>query len=230
MINLETKSSILLKKNLSLEESSDNPDPKIWVNTAPKLKENSLFIKYGLVTILVIFSLISITVTKNETRGLQKKINILEKSIDSISYDLYRAKLEHEVLTSPENISKLAKENLELELDVYKKSQIKNLNANKEKTALKIKNKLFKEKKLQISKKIKEKKIELKKIQTAYSDPKKIPTLINKRIAKNISDIKNELRYMYKNPRDPANSKKIRNWASFQIVKVFLDIPVVPGK
>ena len=230
MIDTNTKTSILLKKNLSLEESSENSDPKIWINVLPKLKENSLFAKYGLVTILVIFSLISITITKNETRSLQKKINILEKSIDSISYDLYKANLEHEVLTSPENISKLAKENLELELDVYKKSQINNLNTNKEKTALKTKNKLFKEKKLEISKKIEEKKIDLKKMQIAYSDPKNIPTLINKRIAKKISDTKKELKYMYKNPRDPNNSKKIRNWASFQIVKVFLGIPVVPGK
>lgn len=230
MIDPNRWPSTLTKKNLNLDEINDKPDPKIWVNTIPKLKGNNLLNKYGLVSILVIFSLISVSITKNETRNLQKKINILEKSIDSISYDLYRARLEHEVLTSPENISKLVKENLDLDLRVYKKSQINNLSPSKEKIAFKAKNKFFEEKKILISKQIKDKRNELKKMQIQYSDPKELPSLINKKIAKKIRDTKTELKYIYENPSEAANSKKIRNWASFQIVKVFLGIPIVPGK
>ena len=38
--------------------------------------------------------------------------------------------MDHEVITSPENISKLAKEHLNTDLTFYKKYQIKNLNRN----------------------------------------------------------------------------------------------------
>ena len=41
--------------------------------------------------------------------------------------DLHRASLDHEVITSPENISRLAKEYLDSDFLTYNKSQIKSL-------------------------------------------------------------------------------------------------------
>jgi hypothetical protein len=68
-----------------------------------------------------------VSAVKNETRNLQKEINNLQASINITQFNLDRATLDNEVLTSPENISRLAKEYLYSDFRVYKKSQIKNL-------------------------------------------------------------------------------------------------------
>ena len=98
-----------------------------WVETFPKKSESISKTKYLITIFVFILSLISITLIKNETRSLQKEINNLEASIKVLKLDLHQETLDHEVITSPENLSKLAKEHLEFELYSYKKSQIRNL-------------------------------------------------------------------------------------------------------
>ena len=58
----------------------------------------------------------------------KKIINNLEASINVIKFNLDQAILDNEVITSPENISLLAKEYLNIDLVSYKISQIKQLN------------------------------------------------------------------------------------------------------
>ena len=70
---------------------------------------------------------IIVSVVKNETRNLEKEINNLRASNNVIKYNLDQAILDNEVITSPENISKLAKEYLNKNFVSYKKSQIKKL-------------------------------------------------------------------------------------------------------
>jgi len=84
--------------------------------------------KYSLMTILFVCGLLFVSVLKNETRNLQKEINKLEAAINVIKFNLKQAILDNEVITSPENISRLAKEYLNINLTSYKRSQIKNLN------------------------------------------------------------------------------------------------------
>ena len=45
-----------------------------------------------------------------------------------LKLDLHQETLDHEVITSPENLSQLAKEYLEINLVFYNKSQIRKLN------------------------------------------------------------------------------------------------------
>ena len=56
-------------------------------------------------TVLFICGLLFVSVVKNETRNLQKEINNLEANINLIKFNLDQAILDHEVITSPENIS-----------------------------------------------------------------------------------------------------------------------------
>ena len=178
---------------------------------------------------------------KNETRNLQKEISNLQTSINSLKYDLHQTTLDHEIITSPENISRLAKEYLEFDLVTYKKSQIKQLNEKaknltelketKHKKTFKIKNKKLPEKiKLQIVRKIEQTKIELRKLQQLYSAPKKLPGEIKIQIAKTIETKKKDLKKLYSEPQDSIDLGRVKRWSMFQVAKVFLGIPVVPGK
>ena len=110
-------------------------NPEVWTNSLPKKKPNNTFKKYSLLTTVFIVGLIFVSVIKNETRNLEKELIKLQAQVDKLKFELYQAKLDHEVITSPENISKLANEYLDLELDTYKKNQIKNLDENYEKLA-----------------------------------------------------------------------------------------------
>ena len=97
---------------------------------------------------------------------------------------MHKATLDHEVIASPENISRLANEYLELELNPYNKSQIKELNVEKKvsiklgKNINKINEKLSDKMKLIVAKKISKKKNELKKLQEMYNELK---SFMNKR-------------------------------------------------
>ena len=245
-MNLNPKKWLSTLPNVNIETNQEEYklDNQRWVDTLHKRKKDNPTQKYSLVTILFVVGLIFVSVIKNETRNLQKEIDKLEATINIIKFDLYQTTLDHEVITSPENISRLAKEYLESNLVFYKKSQIKQI-GREEKIITKPENveikKNLKQKaednknkiKLIFAKKIERKKIELAKLKELYYKPKDIPKELKLKIAKKVETKKNELiqlRKIYSNPKSIFASKKAQRWVGFQVVKVFLGIPIVPGK
>ena len=233
----------------SAKKKSDQEETKLdfnrWINTIPKSKPNRPIKKYSLVTVLFVLGLIFVSMIKNETRGLQRDIYNLKTSINTLKFDLHQATLDYEVITSPENISKLANNYLELDLIVYKKSQIKSLNeihvkekditklsekTKNENKLSKVSKKLSKEVKIHITKKIKDKQDELQKLQNLAYKPKELPGEIKLQLVKKIEAKKDELKKIYSNPKDLINPEKIKSWAGVQLVKAFLGIPIIPGK
>ena len=230
-------------------------DSNKWVNTLPSKDDNTLILsntinsnpksssgkKYSLTIIVFIVGLILVSVIKNGTRNLQKEISNLQASINTLKLDLHQTVLEHEVITSPENISRLAKEYLESDFAFYKKSQIKQLNG-KVKTLVKLEEKKDRktlekkgkmktdEIKLQVAKKITETKTELRKLKDLYSKPEELPVVIRYQVAKKIETKKTALKKLYSDPRSIIKSKKALHWAGLQIVKIFLGIPIMPGR
>ena len=84
--------------------------------------------------------------------------------------------------------------------------------------------------KVQVLKKIQEKKTELKKLQEIYSNPKTLPTEVKMSLARQISEKKKEIRNIYDSPGEFFTLERVRRWGAVQVVKLFLGIPVVPGK
>ena len=234
-------------------------DSNRWVNTLPKKNDDILILsnainsnsnsnpksssskKYLLTIIGFVVGLILVSVIKNETRNLQKEISNLRTSIKTLKFDLYQTILEHEVVTSPENISRLAKEYLEFDLASYKKSQIKQLSKKTKilvkqeeknnKNTFKKKNKeQANEAKVLIAKKIEATKIELRKLQELYSTPEKLPGEIKLQVVKKIETKREELKKLASDPYIIISSKKARRWGVLQIVKAFLGMPIVPGR
>tara|TARA_B110000438_G_scaffold297062_1_gene342822 strand:+ start:331 stop:993 length:663 start_codon:yes stop_codon:yes gene_type:complete len=210
-------------------------NPNVWVNTLPN--RNNSTKKYSTTIVLFIIGLIVVSAIKNETKKLQKEIYILQSSINKLKITLHQATLEHEVLTSPENISKLAKENLDNNFKHYKKSQIKNLNKKQNLFSNSIKKKdnnvvieNYESTKKNIIKKIELKKTELKKLEKIYNEPKKIPGEVKSKLSKKIKIAKSELKTLYSDPESAIKNQKAQKWLGLQVVKAFLGIPVVPGK
>ena len=203
-----------------------------WVNTIVKKKTVSVLGKYSFITVLFIFGLLFVSVVKNETRNLEKEINTLTALNNAIKFNLDQALLDNEVITSPENISKLAKEHLNTNFISYKKSQIKGLSEDSESVAklTKKNNNLSKKIKKGIGKEIKKKKTEIKKLQELYSNPKSIPKEIKTEVAKKIKEKKIELKNLYSDPKVNIFQSRTYRWAAVQVVKLFLGIPVVPGR
>jgi cell division protein FtsL len=215
------------------QKQRDDENKTLTENIDDSEQINIFFVKYTLVVILLI-SLLFIPIIKNKTRNFQKEINNLEASIGVLNSTLNHAKLDNEIITSSENISKLAKEHLNIELVSYKRSQIKNFseahNLNSKKKNIK-KNKNIKAiVKSQIEKNIEAKKKEIKKLQELYAEPKKIPNQARTLIVKKISDAKNDLKVLYDSPKDFVTLERARRWGVVQVVKVFLGIPVIPGR
>jgi len=102
-------------------------DTTRWVNTIPKKNSFNPSAKYSLISFLFVFGLILVSVVKNETKNLEKEINKLNKKIYLTQFNLDQSILDHEVITSPDNISILATEYLNVNLVPYKKSQIEKL-------------------------------------------------------------------------------------------------------
>ena len=236
MINQDKWISSIPKINTKFNKATNQLDYDKWINTIPQKKVNNTIKKYPLIAVLFVCGLVFVSAVKNETRNLQKEINNLEASIDVIKFNVDQAILDNEVITSPENISLLAKEYLNTELVFYKRSQIKQLNNENEKiTEI---NKINKKKikdlsvniKSQIEKKIEKKKTEIRKLQELYSNPKSIPDEIRMKVAKQIKKKKSELKSIYDYPKDLLSLKKVGTWSVVQVVKVFLGIPIVPGR
>jgi len=234
--------SIPKAKHRYQEEEANQLDYNRWVNTIPKKNGYNSIKKYSITATFFIVSLLLVSALKNETRKLQKEINDLQASVSIFKHNLDQARLDNEVITSPENISRLAKENLNIDLVSYKRSQIKRLN-NYDNEAFTNVSKITKKKnnkkkidslstniKIQVTEKIKEKKQEIRKLQELYSNPKQIPNEVKTQIAKQIKEKKVELKNIYDSPRDIITFESIQRWGVIQIVKLFLGIPVVPGR
>ena len=233
MIDYNKWTTTLPNSNRTKAEQNNQLNPQIWTNTIPKAKSNTSIKKYSFLTIGFIFGLILVSVIKNETRNLEKELNDLRTTVDEIKFNLYQAVLDHEVITSPENISKLAEKHLDLELSSYKKNQIRNLgekyqelSQTKENKKIKISKKM----KTEVVNKIAEKRVELAKLQEIYSQPEKLPEHLRTKVAKKITKTKEEIKYLYSNPKEAITLERAQRWAAVQVVKVFLGMPIIPGK
>ena len=238
-LKVELRSYIdsLSKEKIQKEERINQIDDYKWVSTNEQKNTLNSFKKYSFASILFICGLILVSIVKNDTRSLQKEIDIQRSSINLIKYNLNQATLDNEVITSPENISRLANEYLNNNLTYYKRSQIfqisdttrfilkpvtKPILEDKSKETVakkaKVKENLFSIKS-QVAKKIEQKKVKLEKIKDFYSEPKLITTKIKKKVAKK----KGELVSLY-------NSPKAVRWGVVQVVKAALGIPPIPGR
>ena len=245
MINQDKWISSLRKTNIKFDEKIIQVDHHRWENTIPKkdtfntVKKYSFNTvkKYSLMTILFVCGLLFVSAVKNETRNLEKEINNLRASNNVIKFNLDQAILDNEVITSPENIARLAEEYLNTDFISYKKSQIKHIDEHTE-TFTKTKNAKMEKKnnslkeniKLEITKKIEKKKTEIRKLQELYSNPESIPDEIKTQVAIKIEEKKNELKNLYSSPKETITLEKIQKWGAIQVVKVFLGMPIIPGK
>ena len=245
MINQDKWIKSLPKINIKFNEEKNQVDHYRWVNTIPqKNTHNNVAWRYPLVVILFVCGLLFVAVVKNKTRNLEKEIYSLRASNNVIKYNLNQAILDNEVITSPENISRLAKEYLNTDFIYYKKSQIRQLyddtaiisklnkkNNNLSTVKLNEKsNNLSTKIKSVITKKIEKKKTEIRKLQELYSNPQSIPGEVKTQIASKIKEKKIELKNLYSSPKTIITLEKTRKWAAVQIAKFFLGIPIVPGK
>ena len=225
-------------------------DSDKWIDTlprkntdkfVPKKNSNSSVKKYSLTVILFVVGLIVVSIIKNETRNLQNKINDLKASINVLKIDLHQATLDHEVITSPDNVSQLAKEHLDLNLIAYEKSQIKQLNekvrtitelekTKHTKTIKKKNNEITKEINIRIAKKIETTKTGLRKLQELYSKPERLPDEIKLLLVKNIEAKKSALKQIYSKPNDTIKLGTVQRWAGMQVLKAALGMPMIPGK
>ena len=251
MINQDKWISSLPKTTSRFVTTTNQLDHDRWINSIPKknvhtsvkkysLKKYSLK-KYSLMAILFVCGLLFVSVVKNETRGLQKIINNLEASVNVIKFNLDQAILDNEVITSPDNISLLAKEYLNIDLVSYKKSQIKKLRDENEKFTKvnKIKKEKINKKKIknlsdsiktQVAKRIEIKKTEMRKLQELYYNPKSIPKEIKTQVAVQIEEKKNEIRNIYSAPKDIFTLERVGRWSVIQVVKLFFGMPIIPGR
>ena len=232
MINQDKWISSLPKNNGKLNERN-KIDYSRWVDTIPqKKKYKSPAWKYSFLVILFVCGCYFVSAVKNETRNLEKEIESLRASNGKIKYNLDQAILDNEVITSPENISRLAKEHLSANFISYKKTQIMKLGQNTENSIALNKNNKNLSKKIQIKivKKIEAKKTEIKKLQELYSNPGSIPKEAKKQIANTIEEKKNELQSLYSEPKKIITIEKAQRWAVIQLAKLFLGIPVIPGR
>tara|TARA_Y100000590_G_C15691773_1_gene1003674 strand:+ start:354 stop:1055 length:702 start_codon:yes stop_codon:yes gene_type:complete len=233
MINQDKWISSLPKNNEKFDENRNKIDNSRWINTIPqKNKYKNPAWKYSFLVILFVCGCYFVSAVKNETRNLEKEIENLRASNGKIKYNLEQAILDNEVVTSPENISRLAKEHLSTNFTSYKKSQIMKLGKNEENsiTLNENNNNLSKEIKIKIAKKIKDKKAEIKNLQKLYSNPELIPGEVKTQIASKIQKKKSELENLYSSPKKTITLERAQRWAAIQIAKLFLGIPIVPGR
>ena len=183
-------------------------------------------------TVLFVCGLLFVSVVKNGTRNLEKEINNLRASVNIVKFNLDQAILDNEVLNSPENISRLAKEHLDTDFTSYKKSQIRKLDEDT-KTIIKTSKKndnLSTKIKSGITKKIEKKKTEIRKLQALYSKPGALPGAIKTQVAMKIERKKIELKNIYSEPKDVFTLERVGRWSVVQVVKLFLGMPIIPGK
>jgi hypothetical protein len=241
---------------MSSEKKIPNSRIFDWINSMPDNKDSSInedkdlnntyeqsiisnkkiynpFKRYSITAFVFVIGIIFVSVVKNETRNLEREIDNLQAHINAINFDLDQATLDHNAITSPDNISKLANKYLNEDFKSYKKSQIYQLdtkiftpkpNETKSEKNNYISSNVIKSK----AKKIIENK--KKEIKTFYSDPKSIPKKVSKKVSKEIDEKKSNMKKIYTSPKSAIKNPKVQKWAAVQVVKVFLGIPVVPVK
>jgi len=232
MINHDKWINSLPKANIKFSGEVNQINQDKWVNTISKKKTYSAVSKYTLITVLFVCGLVFVSVVKNGTRNLEKEINNLRASVNVVKFNLDQAILDNEVITSPENISRLAKEYLDTDFTVYKRSQIRQLNEDT-KTIFKIDekdNNLSTKIKSEITQKIEEKKTEIRKLKALYSKPGELPGAIKTQVAMKIEKKKIELKNIYNEPKDIFTLERVGRWSIIQVVKLFLGMPIIPGK
>ena len=241
MINQEKWINSLPGTNTRFSKETNQLDHVRWVNTIPKKRTYNSVKKNSLLAVLFVCGLLFVSVVKNETRSLQKIINNLEASNNAIKFNLDQAILDNEIITSPDNISLLAKEYLDINLVSYKKSQIKQVgdrNAKFTKVNKIKKEKIDKKKiknltasiKTKVAKKVEKKRTEIQKLQELYNNPKSIPKEIKTQVAVKIEEKKTEIRNIYSSPKDIFTFQSVGKWSAIQVVKLFLGMPVIPGR
>ena len=232
MINQDKWINSLPKANIKFSEEVNQINQDKWVNTISKKKTYSAVSKYTLMTVLFVCGLLFVSVVKNGTRNLEKEINNLRASVNVVKFNLGQAILDNEVINSPENISRLAKEYLDIDFITYKKSQIRQLNEDT-KTIIKTSekdNNLSTKIKSGITKKIAKKKTEIRKLQELYSNPGALPGAIKTQVAMKIERKKIELKNIYSEPKNVFTLERVVRYSVVQVVKLFLGMPIVPGK
>ena len=232
MINQDKWINSLPKANIKFSGEVNQVNQDKWVNTISKKKTCRAVSKYTLMTVLFVFGLLFVSVVKNGTRNLEKEINNLRASVNVVKFNLDQAILDNEVINSPENISRLAKEYLDVDFITYKKSQIRQLNEDT-KTIIKINNKdnnLSTKIKSGIEKEIAKKKTEIRKLQELYSQPGELPGAIKTQVAMKIEKKKIQLKNIYNEPKDIFTLERVGRWSIIQVAKLFLGIPVIPGR
>ena len=241
MINKDKWIGSLPGKNTRFSNTINQLDHDKWIKTIPKKKSHNSVRKYSLMSIVFVCGLLFVSAIKNETRNLQREINNLETSINLIKFNLDQAFLDNEVITSPENISRLAKEYLNINFVSYKKNQIKRLGDDMDiisepvekdvsSKSVEKNEKLSESLKKGIAKKIEKKRTEIRKLQELYAQPETIPGEIKIQVAKKIKEKKTELKKIYSSPKEVITLEKAQKWVAVQVVKVFLGMPIIPGK
>ncbi len=167
-----------------------------------------------LILITLISGLIFTSLIKNKTRLLEKDLLYLDNEINSLISILSEANLDFQYLTTPNNVSFLAKNFLDEAYLYYKKSQIKkSIKAEKDLAVLK---KLTNDN--TFNKSSTEKSVNKKSNVTKRIDNSQL--LIAKRIDKKEP----------KRSKKIVSSKKVQQWAGIQIIKALLGIPTIPFK
>ena len=208
-----------------------NLNSDVVISTDPIKSKKYTLKNYSFIGFLFVVGLMIVSVIKNETRNLQKEINVFKNSINNLKVDLHQESLDYEIITSPENLTILAKEYLEVNLVPYKRPQIQELKKAKAYIKKENKNKNLKTKiKKNFSKTVKKKRHELAKLKKIYSNPKDIPTQMRIVLGKKIETKKNEIKRFYENPKETIGNEKIQKWLIVQVAKIFVGIPIVPGK
>lgn len=229
MINSDKWIKTLTKKNTTNQEKCEL-DSQVWINTIPNQNPRKSLIKYSFIGILFITSLTLVMFVKNETRNLEKDLIDLKASINKLKFNVHYAVLDYSVLSSPENISILADQHLDLNLINYKKSQIQTINEKEKKiTLLKDNNNYTDSVRKHLVKTYYLKKNKIEEIKDAYSKPKEFSYYIKSKTKEKIKNSKEQIKTVYDNP-NILTSGKAQRWAAFQVVKAFLGIPVIPGR
>ena len=70
----------------------------------------------------------------------------------------------------------------------------------------------------------------IKKLQGLYEDPDSIPDEIKLQVSKKVSEKRKEIRNIYMSPGEVFTLERVGRWGIVQVVKLFLGMPVVPGR